>query len=97
VQVEEEAGSELVQVEQTTQNIVQRELPVGLQFERSGTPITWRGVTGPLSQFVGAGITVLVMTDCDTVNGILGLVRQGKGGVLNYYEDRMLKEIDQMR
>jgi hypothetical protein len=42
------------------------------------------------------GITILTMTDCNTVQGILGLVRQGKGGSVNIYQDRMLKELEEI-
>jgi RHS repeat-associated protein len=53
------------------------------------------GFVGAASEFIGAGITILTMTDCDTANGILGLVRQGKGGMLNIYEDRLRKQLEQ--
>lgn len=43
---------------------------------------------------IGAGITVLTMTDCDTVEGIFSLVRQGKGGMANKYADRMYKQLE---
>lgn len=62
---------------------------------RASPPRLSPGFSGALSEFIGAGITVLTMTDCNTVNGILGLVRQGKGGLLNVYEDQMMKQIDQ--
>ena len=51
----------------------------------------------PVGIFVQAGFTVLTMTDCNTVNGILGLVRQGKGGLLNVYEDQQMKQLEQMQ
>jgi RHS repeat-associated protein len=53
------------------------------------------GFTGAAGEFIGAGFTILTMTDCNTVNGILGLVRQGKGGLLNYNEDQQMKQIEQ--
>jgi RHS repeat-associated protein len=53
------------------------------------------GLLGVGSEFIGAGITILTMTDCDTANGILGLVRQGKGGMLNIYEDRLRRQLEQ--
>ena len=37
------------------------------------------------------------MHDCDTANGIFALVRQGKGGLANYYEDRQLKLLEKMQ
>lgn len=54
------------------------------------------GVSGAFTEFIGAGITILTMTDCDVVNGIFGLVRQGKGGQLNMFEDQMMKELQQL-
>ena len=33
------------------------------------------------------------MTDCDTVNGIFAIARQKNGGLLNVYEDRMLRKL----
>ncbi len=44
-------------------------------------------------EFIGAGITVLTMTDCDTVNGLVAIARQKNGGLLNVYEDRMLRKL----
>ena len=43
--------------------------------------------------FLGAGITVLTMTDCNTVNGIIAIARMKEGGLLNVYEDRMMREL----
>jgi RHS repeat-associated protein len=60
-----------------------------------GPELTYPGVAGPISLFVGAGITILTMTDCNTANGIVGLVRQGKGGMLNAYADQQMKYLDQ--
>lgn len=51
------------------------------------------GLTGAFSEFLGAGITVLTMTDCNTVEGIFALVRQGKGGMANKYADRLYKQL----
>jgi RHS repeat-associated protein len=50
-------------------------------------------LSGALGSFVGAGITVLTMTDCDTVNGLVAIARQKNGGLLNVYEDRMLRKL----
>jgi len=49
--------------------------------------------SSPLNTFVGAGITVLTMTSCDTVEGILSLVRQGKGGMANKHADKLWKKL----
>jgi RHS repeat-associated protein len=46
-------------------------------------------------ELIGMGITVLTMTDCNTVNGIVALARVKKGGLLNVYEDQMMKQLDQ--
>jgi RHS repeat-associated protein len=43
---------------------------------------------------VGMGITVLQMTDCNTVQGILSLVRQGRGGLANKNADRLYRAIN---
>jgi RHS repeat-associated protein len=51
------------------------------------------GLLPVVTVFIESGLTILTMTDCDTVNGILGLVRQGKGGSVNAYQDEMLKEL----
>jgi hypothetical protein len=51
------------------------------------------GFSTAFSEFVGAGITVLTMTDCDTANGILAIARMKKGGLLNVYEDRMVRKL----
>ena len=85
----------LTDVEEATPTILE-EAP---QIERSvpleiPEPTNLSSVSGPLNIFVGAGITILTMTDCNTVQGIFGLVRQGKGGLLNLYEDRQMKYIE---
>jgi RHS repeat-associated protein len=56
------------------------------------SPVTGIGIP-VIGVFVGAAMTVLTMTDCNTAQGILGLVRQGKGGLLNVYEDAQMKEL----
>jgi len=81
----EEAGGEIMEVP------VLEPLP-----ERFTPTRVFPGVSGAFSQFVGAGITILTMTDCNTVEGILALVRQGKGGLANKYEDRMMKELNRL-
>jgi RHS repeat-associated protein len=55
-----------------------------------------RSFIGPLhaaGEFLGAGITILTMTDCNTVEGIFALVRQGKGGMANKHADRLYKQL----
>jgi len=54
------------------------------------------GIVGAFAEFLGAGVTVLVMADCDVANGLIGLIRQGKGGQLNMYEDRDMKELKRL-
>jgi RHS repeat-associated protein len=56
------------------------------------SPVTGIGIP-VIGAFVGAGITILTMTDCNTAQGIIGLVRQGKGGLLNVWEDQQMKEL----
>jgi hypothetical protein len=51
------------------------------------------GLLEAAGEFVGAGITILTMTDCNTVEGIFALVRQGKGGMANKYADRLYKQL----
>jgi RHS repeat-associated protein len=65
--------------------------PVRLNLPRAGT-----GFSGAAWSFIGAGITILSMTDCDTINGIFALVRQGKGGLANMYEDEQYKQLKQL-
>jgi RHS repeat-associated protein len=81
----EEAGGELMEVPD-----------LGPPPERFKPTRSFPGVSGAFTEFIGAGITILSMTDCDVVNGIFGLVRQGKGGMLNMYEDQMYKELKQL-
>ena len=47
-------------------------------------------------EFIGAGFTILSMTDCDTAEGIFALVRVSKGGLLNKYENRMMKDVKRL-
>ena len=65
-------------------------------FDSPATLLDFRGVSDAIGEFVGAGIVVLTMTDCDTVNGILGLARQSRGGLLNVWEDRAMKQLEQI-
>jgi RHS repeat-associated protein len=75
-----------------------------IQVERPGigvnpftpTKLGYPGIAGPISLVLGAEITILTMTDCNTVNGIMALVRQGKGGLANYYEDQDMKELQRI-
>jgi RHS repeat-associated protein len=53
-------------------------------------------ISTAVGSVIGAGITILTSTDCNVANGILGLVRQGKGGSVNVYQDRMLKELEEI-
>jgi RHS repeat-associated protein len=74
----------------------EEEPPAGefVPLEGLSEPSPFTGIGIPvIGAFVGAGITVLTMTDCNTAQGILGLVRQGKGGLLNVYEDEQMKEL----
>jgi RHS repeat-associated protein len=57
------------------------------------TPPRFTGVSGAVGAFVGAGITVLTMTSCDTVEGIFSLYRQGNGGMANKHADKLWKKI----
>ena len=52
------------------------------------------GISGAFGGIVSAGLTVLTMSNCDTANGILSLVRQGKGGLANKNADRLFRQID---
>jgi RHS repeat-associated protein len=57
--------------------------------------ISWfRVFSAPLTVLVQSEFTVLTMTDCNTANGIVALVRQGKGGLLNAYEDMQMKQLE---
>ena len=56
-------------------------------------PRLYAGLSGAASEFIGAGIVVLTMTDCNTVNGIIAIARMKEGGLLNVYEDRMLRQL----
>jgi hypothetical protein len=48
------------------------------------------------SEFIGAGFVILMMTDCNVMEGLVGLVRQGNGGLLNKYEDRMMNQLKRL-
>ena len=63
---------------------------------RSAPTHSYPGLSGAFSGFLDAGLTILTMTDCNTVNGIQGLLRQGNGGSVNIYQDRMLKELEEL-
>jgi len=80
-----EAGGEIVEVMDTVETIVER----APQIE----PTSFSGFFRTGGAFIGAGITILTMTDCNTANGILGLVRQGRGGLLNVYEDQLKQQL----
>lgn len=67
--------------------------PVGAP-PRPTNPGSPSRLPGIITWVIQAEITILTMTDCNVVNGILGLVRQGKGGSVNAYQDEMLKEIE---
>ncbi|HEX4262949.1 MAG TPA: RHS repeat-associated core domain-containing protein [Verrucomicrobiae bacterium] len=82
----EVAGGELMEVAETVE--------VALERAPALEATSFSGLSRTFGGFIGAGLTILTMTDCNTVNGILGLVRQGNGGVLNIYEDRLLKQLD---
>lgn len=49
--------------------------------------------SSPINSFVTAGITILTMTDCNVVEGIFSLYRQGNGGMANKHADKLYKEI----
>ena len=85
-EITDQIGGELMEVEETTETV----------FDHPASEFP-SGLFAPVGAFVGAGITVLTMTDCNTVNGILGLVRQGKGGLLNVYEDEQMKQLERMQ
>lgn len=51
----------------------------------------------PLNTFIGAGITILTMTDCNTVEGIFALYRQGSGGMANKHADKLLKDLKRQK
>jgi RHS repeat-associated protein len=55
---------------------------------------SFTGAAGTFGAFFEIGFTILTMTDCDTVEGIFALVRQGKGGMANKYADRLMKQIE---
>jgi len=96
------AGGEIMEVmqdeeiAQLTQEAVLEKAPTPglMQNLEEFAPIRkFPGFSGAVSEVAGAGLTILTMTDCNTANGILGLVRQGKGGMLNVYEDRLRKQL----
>jgi RHS repeat-associated protein len=92
---------ELQDVKAATRQIPNRKRPSPYRApEPRRTPYhapepNYPGLSGAFSIFVDSGITILTMTDCNTVNGIFGLVRQGKGGLLNIYEDQMMKQLEE--
>jgi RHS repeat-associated protein len=80
-------------VRQPYQVPYRRVSPPAERIPRPSAPSPGRGVGGGI---VDMGMTILTMTDCNVVNGIFGLVRQGKGGSVNFYQDRMLKELEEI-
>lgn len=63
------------------------------RLPRPGPAPRFTGFSGAANVFVGAGITILTMTDCNTVEGIFSLYRQGNGGMANKYADKLYKQI----
>jgi RHS repeat-associated protein len=57
------------------------------------TPYRFIGASGAVGAFVGAGITVLTLTSCETVEGIFALHRQGKGGMANKHADKLWRQL----
>jgi RHS repeat-associated protein len=98
-----ELAAELSQAPKLTAELPQVEEQAMVQFYRRFAPTprqlprTFPGFRAPVWQGIGAGAQILLMTDCDVVNGIFGLVRQGKGGLLNMYEDQMMKDLNQLQ
>jgi len=84
-----EAGGEIVEVAEKNEKAVARRPRV----PRPTSPRMFPGLSGAFGEFLGAGITILTMTDCDTVNGLVAIARQKNGGLLNVYEDRMLRKL----
>jgi len=57
---------------------------------------TFPGFSGAFTEFIGAGITILTMTDCDTVGGIFALMRVRRGELLNQYENQVMKDLKEL-
>jgi RHS repeat-associated protein len=56
-------------------------------------PTKFTGISGGAGAFIGAGITILAMTDCNTAEGIFALYRQGNGGMANKHADKLFKQL----
>ncbi len=75
-----------------------RKLGLGEKFPslrpaRPSLPARSPGLSAAAGWLVGAGITVLTLTDCNTVEGIFSLYRQGNGEMANMHADKLYKEI----
>jgi len=67
------------------------------RIPRPGPPTRFTGVSGAANVFISAGITILTMTDCDTVQGIFALYRQGNGGMANKYADKLMRDLKRQK
>lgn len=74
-----------LQVEEATETAVERASHLG--------PTRMPGPSAVLGGFLDMGLTILTMTDCNTVEGIFSLYRQGNGGMANKHADKLYKEI----
>lgn len=57
-------------------------------------PTDYGGFSRAAGVFVDAGMTMLTMANCDTVEGIFGIMRVRRGELLNKYENVMMKELN---
>jgi RHS repeat-associated protein len=83
------SAGELMEVEEITETVVER----APRIPRFSPPTRFTGFSGAANVFLSAGITILTMTDCNTVEGIFSLYRQGNGGLANKYADKVYKQI----
>ena len=92
-EIVEVTGGEIVEVtgDEAIETLASRlpEIPGGI------SSLKGIGFAGVFNDITGIGLTILTMTDCNVANGIFALARVGKGGLLNVYEDQMMKQLDQ--
>lgn len=74
-----------LQVEEATEAAAERASHLG--------PTRMPGPSAVLGGFLEMGMTILTMTDCNTVEGIFSLYRQGNGGMANKHADKLYREI----
>jgi RHS repeat-associated protein len=67
--------------------------PPALHIPRARPP-NYGGLYRVPSALLDAGMKILTMANCDTIEGIFGIMRVRRGELLNKYENEMMKELN---